>query len=258
MKKREFAFKYGKVKPARLCGGRVPVRAYGGNDINRKLMIGFKYGTLSASENNQFHEAIRKIIYRVMHTNNVMMDWDDVYQEIWKKIIRYRHTWKESRGTKVSTWVTIVANSVINTLRNTVRRYRSRYMLYNDMVDEEEETGEEYADVLALKNGSAPDAAGGMCAAIDLVEFRKSLTKPEAMALDAMLAIGGEIMKAYSSGSRMPIEKIAEKCGLDECELRLALAGMGEKAVRMGLASGECEWLKSVGRPDDDSNETLF
>jgi hypothetical protein len=33
----------------------------------------------------------------------------------------------------VSTWITIVANSVINTLRQNVNRHNSRYCLYEDL-----------------------------------------------------------------------------------------------------------------------------
>jgi DNA-directed RNA polymerase specialized sigma24 family protein len=94
-----------------------------------------------------------------MHSNNVMMDWDDVYQEIWKKIIRCRHTWNESKGTMVSTWITIVANSVINTLRQSVNKYRSRYCLYDDICsssDEENESSDrEKCDFVQFLNNNS-------------------------------------------------------------------------------------------------------
>jgi hypothetical protein len=43
-------------------------------------MIKFKYGNLSYVEEMEFHENVKKLIYKVMHSNNIKMDWDDVYQ----------------------------------------------------------------------------------------------------------------------------------------------------------------------------------
>lgn len=137
---------YGKIKVLDQIIQRHPVINVQVKDPNRKLMIKFKYGNLTIVQQMQFHDNIKKLIYKVMHNNNVMMDWDDVYQEIWKKIIKSKHTWNETKGTMVSTWITIVANSVINTLRQNVNKYNSRYCLYDDICSSSQQGNEQGGD----------------------------------------------------------------------------------------------------------------
>lgn len=141
MRRDEFRRHYGKIRVLKSIGVRKPVSRPAKPDRNRRLMLKFKYGSLSGAEEVQFHEDVKKLIYNVMHKGNVIMDWDDLYQEIWKKIVSSKHTWNENNGTMVSTWITIVAMSVMNTMRKRVNRYHSRYVLYNDLVDDHDEDG---------------------------------------------------------------------------------------------------------------------
>lgn len=156
MDKQTYLQIYGKIKILNQIKQRHPVINVNINDPNRKYMIKFKYGNLTPMQENKFHNDIKKLIYRVMHNNNVMMDWDDVYQEIWKKIIKSRHTWNQSKGTMVSTWITIVANSVINTLRQNVNRHNSRYCLYEDLCastdDDAESSDKQKMDLVQFIN----------------------------------------------------------------------------------------------------------
>jgi DNA-directed RNA polymerase specialized sigma24 family protein len=116
-------------------------------------MIKFKYGQTTMEEENLLHENIKNLIYNVMHKNCVRMEFEDVYHEIWKKIIKSKHTWDENNGTRVSTWIVVVANSVINTLRLSVNKYNSRYCLYGDLAtNNEDESANDMADVVALNN----------------------------------------------------------------------------------------------------------
>ena len=75
----KFRSRYGKIRYLDAIACRHPVPKFGKADINRSLMIKFKYGNLTPSEEMQFHESIKRMIYKVMHSNNVMMVWDDVY-----------------------------------------------------------------------------------------------------------------------------------------------------------------------------------
>ena len=81
------------------------------------------------------------------------MDIKDVYQEIWKKIAKAKHSWNENAGTKVSTWIVCVCMSVINGLRMNVKKYNERYCLYDDMPNTEEDAeGESLAIKYSLIN----------------------------------------------------------------------------------------------------------
>lgn len=116
-------------------------------------MIKFKYDKATPEEENLLHENIKNLIYNVMHKNCVHMEFEDVYHEIWKKIIKSKHTWDENNGTRVSTWIVVVANSVINTLRLSVNKYNSRYCLYDDLTaTNEDDSANDMADVVALNN----------------------------------------------------------------------------------------------------------
>src|SRR5574344_1699306 len=71
---------------------RVGIIPFRGNDPNRELMIKFKHDISTCEDEKKLHENIKKLIFKAMHSNYVRMDFDDVYQEIWKKIIRSKHT----------------------------------------------------------------------------------------------------------------------------------------------------------------------
>ena len=154
-----FMERHGRLRILGSIGARRPVTPPAKFDRNRKLMIKFKYGCLSGVEETQFHEDMRKLIYKAMHRGAVQMDWDDLYQEIWRKIVKSRHSWNESNGTMVSTWITIVAMSVMNTMRKRVNAYHSRYIPYEDVVgapsaDEDGPSQNEACDIIA---GAVPD-----------------------------------------------------------------------------------------------------
>ena len=156
-----FMERHGRLRILGRIGMRRPVVPPAKFDRNRRLMIKFKYGCLNKEEETQFHEDMKKLIYKAMHRGTVQMDWDDLYQEIWRKIVKSRHSWNESNGTMVSTWITIVAMSVMNTMRKRVNAYNSRYVAYEDAVggarsDDDGPSQNEACDIIA---GAIPDEA---------------------------------------------------------------------------------------------------
>lgn len=120
------------------------------DDPNRELMIKFKYNTITESQLQQLRKQLHKLIYDIIRKNYVNMDCRDVYQEIWKKIIKSKHSWNENIGTKVSTWIVWVCLSVINGLRMRQKKYSDRYSLYQDFVPQSQQNNniDSYQSVL--------------------------------------------------------------------------------------------------------------
>lgn len=117
------------------------------NDPNRELMIKFKYDIITDDELQQLRKQLHKLIYDIIRKNYVKMDSRDVYQQIWKKIIKSKHSWNQDIGTKVSTWIVWVCLSVINGLRLKSKKYSDRYFLYEDL-NTQEQSGESYENIL--------------------------------------------------------------------------------------------------------------
>lgn len=231
-----FQRKYGKLKYLEEITARHPVPHFGKTDINRELMIKFKYGNLTKEEEEMFHNAIKKMIFKVMHKNNVMMDWDDVYQEIWKKICKSRHTWKEWKGTMVSTWITIVANSVINTLRQTVNRYKSRFVLYDDLVASSDEGGESSqqskCDVVAFESDEEKLIDSNirkMMLKEEYEMFREKLDDAEKIVFDIIMSMTDEILDAYDSRIKIPYKELRLQSGYDEATFAMIIYGIKKK-----------------------------
>ena len=257
-----FRSKYGKIRYLEEIEKRHPVNAICQNDINRKLMIKFKYGNMTCDEENQFHEAIKKIIYKVMHKNNVMMDWNDVYQEIWKKIIKSKHTWKEWKGTMVSTWITIVANSVINTLRQTVNRYNSRFCLYDDLVpqtssEDDESSSDQKADALAFATDDErmqDDGVKRMMWKEQFDEFMSKLDSAEAFVFGIILSMQDDIIDSYEGRLKVPYNEIRTKSGYDEPTFAMVIYSIKKKYCEtFNMPFSNIEVV-----PDDTDTEFLF
>lgn len=106
-------------------------------DRNRELMIKYKYNRITEDELNQLHNGLSKLIYKIIHSNNIYIDTEEIYQEVWLKIAKSKHTWNETKGTFVSTWVSLVCQSVCNTLRKSLLKRRSCFCLYEDLKGEE-------------------------------------------------------------------------------------------------------------------------
>lgn len=257
MDEKQFFEKYGKIRVMSSIDRRIPVVNTVPKDINRRIMLKFKYGNLTRVEEYEFHEKMKKLIYRVMHSNNVLMDWDDVYQEIWKKIVRCRHTWNENKGTYVSTWITIVANSVINTLRREVNRYNSRYCLYDDLVSSsinEEDADPDYM-MNRLANSSVEDVLEDNTQRkrdkMDcLDEFKSSLNEAEKAFMDGIYGLEDKFIK-YKDKQK-PLSELQEILGYDDatfnlmlCSIRKKYCDAFEKNERMEEESSDSgvEWL---------------
>lgn len=255
-----FRSRYGRIRYLESISRRIPVRRMCQNDINRKLMIKFKYGNLSESEAKDFYEKMKKMIYKVMHTNNVMMDWDDVYQEIWKKIIKAKHTWKEWKGTMVSTWITIVANSVINTLRQNVNRYNSRFCLYDDMLapseDGDDYDGKSNCDFVAFVNEEEHLNDDGMKKMIwreQFEEFRNKLDPAEKLVFDIIMQMQEDILDACDKKIRIPYGEIRSRTGYDDATFALIVYNIKRKYCdTFGEKFGDS---RSV---EDDGSDTEF
>lgn len=252
----KFKAKYGKIHYLENIEKRHPVIPACQNDINRKLMIKFKYGNMTQMEENEFHEAIKKIIYKVMHKNNVMMDWNDVYQEIWKKIIKSKHTWKEWKGTMVSTWITIVANSVINTLRQGVNRYNSRFCLYDDIVapTDGEDNQQNKCDAVAFNSEDErveDTEMKRMMFKEQFEDFMDKLDKAESFVFGIIMSMQDDIMDSYDGRLKIPYNEIRAKSGYDEVTFAMVIYNIKKKycdVFNVKLSESE---------PDDDS-ETEF
>lgn len=108
------------------------------DDPNRQLMIKYKYNKISDEQLNELHDKIKKLLYDLIHKNFVKVNTKDVYQQIWKKIAKAKHSWNENAGTRVSTWIVCVCMSVINGLRMKQKKIDDRYILYDDLQEREE------------------------------------------------------------------------------------------------------------------------
>ena len=221
--KEKFKNKYGKIKYRETITKRRPVKNLCPNDINRRLMIKFKYGNLKGTEEKEFHEAIKKIIYKVMHKNNVMMAWEDVYQEIWKKIVKSKHTWKEWKGTMVSTWITIVANSVINTLHQSVNRYNSRFCLYDDMLPSSENPDEasqqNTIDMIVFETDEDEMGDNELKKRLwkeQFEEFREKLDEAESFVFNIIVSMSNDILDAYDKKLKIPYNELRKQSGYDD------------------------------------------
>lgn len=238
MDKQMFFKKYGKIKILDEINQRHPVHLdLQSNDPNRNYMIKFKYGNLSIIQQYKFHQNIKKLIYKVMHSNNVMMDWDDVYQQIWKKIIKCRHTWNESKGTRVSTWITVVANSVINTLRQNVNKYNSRYCLYDDIysaVEDEDGTSSDRQKFDMLQYGQDEQTMMDD----DFVkklwmqkynDFIVSLDEGQKVFMNAVLEMQDDFINAYDKKLKIPHNALKKKLGYDDAMYNTVLYNVRKK-----------------------------
>jgi len=200
------------------------------NDPNRELMIKFKYNTATPSDEYQLHENIKNLIYKVMHSNFVRMDFEDVYQEIWKKIIKSKHTWNENKGTRVSTWIVIVANSVVNSLRQSVIRYNSRYCLYDDLVKEDEENGTDMADRLKISNDCDTSSIDRYAFKDDFKMFCSELTSIEKTVLKTCFDVSDNVKsQKRAAAGKIPMRSVRKKLGLTEEELNNIISGMKQK-----------------------------
>ncbi len=269
MTKEEFDRKYGRLHIRRKIGARVPVvPGKASADPNRKLMIKFKYNDLNQAEEYLFHENIKNLIYKVMHTNNVMMDWEDVYQEIWKKISRCKYGWKEFKGTYVSTWITIVANSVINTLRTRVKRRNARFCLYDDIGLEDVGIN----DTGAMDKGDAVEEFFNKGDALidqtliaglrqdDYQDFLKSLDPIERRIMDAIHERQEEIVDGFERrNTQAPIQLVRQSLGYDESTFTAILACIYQKYCDI-CNRGFLKRHAPPGQDDDSSSEegTLF
>lgn len=235
MNKQQYYQKFGKIKIKKNIKIRHPVKNIKSNDPNRNYMIKFKYGNLNYNEEIEFHENIKKLIYKVMHSNNITMDWDDIYQEIWKKIIKCRHTWNESKGTMVSTWITIVAHSVINTLRQVVNKYNSRYCLYEDICSSSE--GENSSDrekcdyIQFLQNeGELVDKSfENQIFKEKYVDFLNTLDEGEKLLLTAASEMQEIFIRAHENGVRLPHNHLKQKLGYDDCTYNTLIYNIRKK-----------------------------
>lgn len=123
-------------------------------ESNRQLMIKYKYDTITNSELNCFYKNIEKLIFKIIKKNYVTENFNDVFNEIWKRIAKYKHKWDENNGTCVSTWISKVALNVINTIRKKNMTYSSRNVSYDGMFiyDKHGEANEVDIDVLVERN----------------------------------------------------------------------------------------------------------
>ena len=257
----KFRSRYGRIRYLDVIACRHPVPKLGKTDINRSLMIKFKYGNLTPSEEVQFHEAIKKMIYKVMHSNNVMMDWNDVYQEIWKKICKSRHTWKEWKGTMVSTWITIVANSVINTLRQTVNKYNSRFVLYDDLMqsnDDGSQNSENKCDAVVFESNEGLMTDGAMRKMLwdeQYAEFVDKLDSAEKMVLGIIVSMQDDILDAFDNRLKIPHKELRAKTGYDEATFAMIVYGIKRKYCE----TFNIDFLEyNDDKPEGDDSDTEF
>lgn len=235
MKESGNSINIGKIVVRNKIGNRMPVLAPSRYDKNRKLMIKFKYGTLTDAEANHFHESLKKLIYKVMHTNNVMMDWEDVYQEIWRKIVKCRHTWNENHGTMVSTWITIVATSVINTMKKNIGKYRSRYVLYDDLVtDEDSGNSNDACDIVASQDDfmETEPVVNRMMRDEQYVEFISMLSDAEKYLIDTAKLMDTRRMEQNKRGG-LSLTELRRLVGYDQATFNALVADIRSKISKV-------------------------
>lgn len=260
MNKQQFYKKFGKIKVKKHIKKRHPVVNVKTNDPNREYMIKFKYGNLSYLEEMEFHENIKKLIYKVMHTNNITMDFNDVYQEVWKKIIKCRHTWKQSKGTMVSTWITIVTHSVINTLRQVVTKYNSRYCLYDDICSSSKEENNnqiekcDYVQSLQNEDDLIDKSFQRKLFEQKYYEFLSSLSEGEKLLLKTANEMSDNFIRANQNGVRLPHNNLKQKLGYDDCTYNTLIFNIKKKYCSVFNKKFE----EVINEKMDNENEFLF
>jgi len=200
-------------------------------DPNRELMIKFKYNTATDEDTMMLHENVKKLIYKVMHSNCVRMEFEDVYQEVWKKIVKSKHSWNENMGTKVSTWIVCVANSVVNSLRTDVNKYNSRYCLYNDINYNNEEDLDlvDYNNNKRLYEESYIDNSmlNIILFSDDYKMFINTLNPDEKTILDIMLKINKT--STGTKTKRVSYNKICQTLDMKNSKLKRSMNSLKEK-----------------------------
>ena len=183
MQQLEFVFTYGQPQEQK--------KKTAIDDPNRQYMIKYKYDTITNEELNKFHDQLQKLIYDTIRKNFVQVEIKDVYQEIWKKISKAKHSWNENMGTKVSTWIVLVCLSVINGLRAKAKKHQDRYVLYNDLCpNDENNENNEKGQTIAIKFGLVDDKEQRQIAyKEDLKYFLDSLNEKEKSIVDLILNV---------------------------------------------------------------------
>lgn len=161
------------------------------DDPNRQLFIKYKYNKITESQLKQLHDQLQKLIHDVIRKNYIIMDQKDVYQQIWKKIAKAKHSWNEDAGTKVSTWIVIVCISVINGLRLKVKKNRQRYVLYNDLNPQiQQDDNNQRGQTMALKYGMLEQKPlQNLCFSQQMSNFLEQLTEQEKNIVDIILNV---------------------------------------------------------------------
>lgn len=101
------------------------------NDRNHELMIKYKYDIITDAELNELYKNLERVIYKIVKNNYVKENFEDVCNEIWRRIAKYKHKWDENKGVCVTTWIGKVAVNVIQTIRKRTMTYSSRNISYD-------------------------------------------------------------------------------------------------------------------------------
>lgn len=206
-------------------------------DRNRRLMLKFKYGTITRRELDSFHELVKNIIYKAMHRNPTMANFEDLYHDIWLKIIRFKNTWNQNKNTYVSTWITIVANSVINTTRKKIGRRRKTEWLYDDICGcrrgcFDETADGSAADFLAFENDPEQNAdSEGWWSAY--AEIKTALDEDDREMLDKIEEYSGELAVATPRRRRKITRRIASELGWTEAYVIDRMAALQKTFARL-------------------------
>lgn len=190
----EFVFTYGEQKKIKQKKKSSKPKVQILDDPNRQYMIKYKYDTITPEQLQIFHNQIEKLIYDTIRKNYVQLEIKDVYQEIWKKIAKAKHSWKQDMGTRVSTWIVLVCLSVINGLRAKAKKHQDRYVLYNDLnVNEEDNDKIDKGQTIAIKYGLTDDKnLRNMYFSEDFKYFLESLNEKEKKVVDLVLNVNPE------------------------------------------------------------------
>lgn len=103
-------------------------------DKNMELMVKYKYDTISEDELNELYENLEKVVYKIVRHNYVSENFEDVCNEVWRRIAKYKHKFDETKNICVTTWVGKVTINVINTIRRKSIVYKSRNVSYDGMM----------------------------------------------------------------------------------------------------------------------------
>ena len=194
------------------------------DDPNRELMIKYKYDRITEKELDQLHLQLQNLIYDSIRKNYIKMDIKDVYQEIWKKIAKAKHSWNENNGTRVSTWIVCVCMSVINGLRMNLKKHNDRYCLYNDLSFNQEDEDVE-GENLAIKYSLINDVPlKEFLQSESMKRFIDSLNDTEKDIIDIVL---NSTIDDFNESSSLKYKKkkitkifIKEKSGLNQKEFK--------------------------------------